>query len=182
MQHSIRFGWWWNFDFDKKMDGPLLVNCKWGIWTILSHENCTAQWHVYIPRQRMPEDVGRLTPHVTSLPLVLSFSLPQLPPPAPLWKPPLMEPSLAQSILLDMRSISLVPKATILAVLPRVFAGTMAPGLALVLFVKVSSHFWPCMRPVLDLIRARNAVSVCFHHRIRSFSPLCFSPHTNRHP
>lgn len=46
----------------------------------------------------MPEDVGRLTPHVTSLLLMLSF-LPQLPPPAPLWKPPLMEPSLAQSIL-----------------------------------------------------------------------------------
>lgn len=86
----------------------------------------------------MPEDVGRLTPHVTSISLVLPFSLPQLPPPAPLWKPLLMEPSLAQSTLLDMRSISLVPRATILSVLPRVFAGTTAPGLASVPSVKVS--------------------------------------------
>lgn len=99
---------------------------------------CTAQWHVYIPRQRMPEDVGRLTPHVTSLPLVLSFSLPQLPPPAPPWKPLLTERSLAQSILLDMRYISLVPRATISSVQPHVFAGTTAPGRASVPSVKVS--------------------------------------------
>ena len=52
----------------------LLTDCKWGVWSRPSHEGSplTAQWHVYIPGQGMPEDVGRLTPHVTSLPLVLS--------------------------------------------------------------------------------------------------------------
>lgn len=86
----------------------------------------------------MPEDVGRLTPHVTSISLMLSFSLPQLPPPAPLWKPPLMEPSLAQSTLSDTRSISCVPRATNWSVRPRAFAGTTAPGAVLMSFVKVS--------------------------------------------
>lgn len=142
---------------------------------------CTAQWHVYIPRQRMPEDVGRLTPHVTSLSLVLSFSLPQLPPPAPLWKPPLMEPSLAQSTLLDMRSISLVPRATILSVLPRVSAGTMAPGPASVPSVKVSV-FGSSVTFDSGEKSSFTSATVWFHHRIRSFSPPWLSPHTNIHP
>lgn len=76
----------------------------------------------------MPEDVGRLIPHVTSLPLVPFFFFPQHPPPAPPWKPLLMEPSSGQSILLATRSISLVPQATTLWVLRREFAGKMAPG------------------------------------------------------
>lgn len=86
----------------------------------------------------MPEDVGRLTPHVTSISLMLSFSLPQLPPPAPLQKPPLTEPSLAQSTLSDTRSISCVPRATNWPVQPRAFAGTTAPGAVLMPSVKVS--------------------------------------------
>lgn len=127
----------------------------------------------------MPEDVGRLTPHVTSLSLVLSSSLPQLPPPAPLWKLPLTEPSLDQSILLDTRSILLVPRATTLSVLPCVCVRIMALGLASVPYVKVS--LIESFRFILDLWPFDSgeecslpSAMVCFHHRIRSYNPHDF--------
>lgn len=85
----------------------------------------------------MPEDVGRLTPHVTCISLMLSFPLLQFPPPAPLWEPQLLVPSLALSILSDMRFISLVPRATTSPAPPHVFARTMAPGVASAQLVKV---------------------------------------------
>lgn len=50
-----------------KLAVHVLLDCKWGIWSGLSHEASAAQWHVYIPGQGMPQDVGRLTPHVTGL-------------------------------------------------------------------------------------------------------------------
>lgn len=88
----------------------------------------------------MPEDVGRLTPHVTSIALMLSFSrsLPQLPPPAPLWKPPLTEPSSAPSSLSDTRSTSCAPRASNWWAPQHVFAETTAPGAASAPPVKVS--------------------------------------------
>lgn len=85
----------------------------------------------------MPEDVGRLTPHVPCISLMLSFPLLQLPPPAPLWEPQLLVPNLAPSTLSDMRFTSLVPRVTISPAPPHVFARRMAPGVASVLFVKV---------------------------------------------
>lgn len=85
----------------------------------------------------MPEDVGRLTPHVTCISLVLSSPLLQLPPPALLWEPQRSVPSLVLSILSDMRFISLAPRATALPAPPHVLARTMAPGVASAQFVKV---------------------------------------------
>lgn len=74
-----------------------------------------------------------------AFPLVLC--LPQLPPPAPLWKPPLTEPSSAQSTLSDTKSISLAPRATLWPALPHVFAGITVPGPAPVLSVKVRQAY-----------------------------------------
>lgn len=86
----------------------------------------------------MPEDVGRLAPHVTCISLMLSFpSLLQLPPAAPLWEPQLLVPSLAPRTLSDMRFTSLVPGATTSPAQPLAFARTTAPGVASALFAKV---------------------------------------------
>lgn len=72
---------------------------------------------------------------------MLPFPLLQLPPPAPLWEPQPLVPSLARSTLSDMRFISLVPRATTSPAPPCVFARTMAPGAASAQFVKVKYDF-----------------------------------------
>lgn len=70
--------------------------------------------------------------------LSCSLSLPQLPPPAPLWKPRLTEPSLAPSSLSDTRSISCVPRASNWLARQHALAETTAPGVASTPPAKVS--------------------------------------------
>lgn len=130
---------------------PLTVNCMWTGDALNGFLGLREAFRVSFPHEicPLPSDTcispgiecqrmsaGLL--HMWLAFLSCSLSLPQLPPPAPLWKPRLTEPSLAPSSLSDTRSISCVPRASNWLARQHAFAETTAPGVASTPPAKVS--------------------------------------------
>lgn len=130
---------------------PLTFNCMWtgdalngspglrqALLASFSHEIWPLPSDTCISPGRECQRMSAGLLHMWLAFLSCSLSLPQLPPPAPLWKPRLTEPSLAPSFLSDTRSISCVPRASNWLARQRAFAGTTAPGVAQMPPAKVS--------------------------------------------
>lgn len=157
---------------------------------------CTARWHVYVPRQRMPEDVRGLTPHVTGLFFCALFLCPTAPTTCPSLEAPAHGTKFGSKYFVGhevhftcSQGYHLVGSATRVCRDNGTWSGISAvckgePHWEFLVGWAKCTDSRPCVRPVQRLIQARNAVSLqlCYVFIIgllqELFTPMTFSTYT----